>query len=112
MSQGNARVLLEGCLDRQRGWAGHPRDDDWSQQLGWFRAYFDGGRCVWSPPVERMHGYRPGTVAPGTALVLSDVHPDDYQHVAAAFDQVRRAHRSSRVTASSMHTLAYMMWLS
>ena len=92
MSQGNNRVLVEGCLDRQQGWAGHPRDDHWSQQLGWFRAYFDSGWWVWSPQVERMHGYRPGTVAPGTALVLSHVHPHDYQHVAAAFDQVRRTH--------------------
>ena len=39
-----------------------------------------------------MHGYRPGTVVPGTAMMLSHVHPDDYQHVAAAFGEVRRTH--------------------
>jgi hypothetical protein len=46
-----------------------------SQRVGWFRLYFDDERWEWSPEVERMHGYEPGTVQPTTALVLSHKHP-------------------------------------
>jgi PAS fold len=91
VSRGNNCVLVKGCLDRQLRWAGHPRDDT-GQAIGMVQGLLRRRLVGWSPPVERMHGYRPGTVAPGTALVLSHVHLDDYQHVAAAFDQVRRAH--------------------
>ena len=32
------------------------------QHAGWFRLYFDGEQWEWSPEVERLHGYEPGTV--------------------------------------------------
>ena len=41
-----------------------------------------------------MHGYQPGTASPTTELVLSHKHPDDYQHVAATLDDVRRHHQA------------------
>lgn len=62
---------------------------DWSTQLGWFRFHLD-DRWVWSPQVERMHGYRPGTTAPSTLLLLSHVHLDDYPRVAATLQNARR----------------------
>lgn len=62
------------------------------QRVGWFRLYFDDERWEWSPEVERMHGYEPGTVRPTTALVLSHKHPEDYEQVAATLDEVRRTH--------------------
>jgi hypothetical protein len=34
------------------------------QRAGRFRLYFDGEHCEWSPEVERLHGYEPGTVSP------------------------------------------------
>ena len=58
------------------------------QRVGWFRLYFDDERWEWSPEVERMHGYEPGTVQPTTALVLSHKHPDDYEQVAATLDEI------------------------
>jgi PAS domain S-box-containing protein len=61
-----------------------------SQRVGWFRLYFDDERWEWSPEVERMHGYEPGTVQPTTALVLSHKHPEDYERVAATLDEIRR----------------------
>lgn len=61
-----------------------------SQRVGWFRFYFDDERWEWSPQVERMHGYEPGTAEPTTALVLSHKHPDDYRQVAATLDEIRR----------------------
>jgi hypothetical protein len=61
-----------------------------SQRVGWFRFYFDDERWEWSPQVERMHGYEPGTAEPTTALVLSHKHPDDYREVAATLDEIRR----------------------
>ena len=60
------------------------------QRVGWFRFYFADERWEWSPQVERMHGYQPGTVHPTTDLVLSHKHPDDYGQVAATLDEIRR----------------------
>jgi len=60
------------------------------QRIGWFRFYFADERWEWSPQVEHMHGYRPGTVHPTTDLVLSHKHPDDYGQVAATLDEIRR----------------------
>lgn len=60
------------------------------QRVGWFRFYFADERWEWSPQVERMHGYDPGTVKPTTDLVLSHKHPDDYGQVAATLEEIRR----------------------
>lgn len=60
------------------------------QRVGWFRFYFADERWEWSPQVERMHGYAPGSVSPTTELVLSHKHPDDYGQVAATLDEIRR----------------------
>ncbi|CDO20107.1 putative PAS/PAC sensor protein [Mycolicibacterium mageritense DSM 44476 = CIP 104973] len=60
------------------------------QRVGWFRFYFADERWEWSPQVERMHGYEPGTVQPTTELVLSHKHPEDYGQVAATLDEIRR----------------------
>lgn len=60
------------------------------QNVGWFRFYFADERWEWSPQVQRMHGYEPGTVNPTTDLVLSHKHPDDYGQVAATLDEIRR----------------------
>jgi hypothetical protein len=43
--------------------------------------------------VEQIHGYQPGTVTPTTRLVLSHKHADDYEHVAATLDDIRRTHK-------------------
>ncbi len=61
----------------------------WSQELSWFHVSFDDGRWTLSPQVERMHGYYAGMLSPGTALMLSHVHPDDNRRVAAALNKVR-----------------------
>lgn len=61
------------------------------QRVGWFRFYFEGERWEWSPQVEAMHGYAPGTAHPTTELVLSHKHPDDMGRVAATLDDIRRS---------------------
>jgi PAS domain S-box-containing protein len=60
------------------------------QRVGWFRFFFADERWEWSPQVERMHGYEPGSVRPTTAVVLSHKHPDDHGQVASTIEQVRR----------------------
>jgi PAS domain S-box-containing protein len=60
------------------------------QRVGWFRFYFADERWEWSPQVQRMHGYQPGTVRPTTELVLSHKHPDDHAKVAATLAEIRR----------------------
>jgi fructose-specific component phosphotransferase system IIB-like protein len=59
------------------------------QRVGWFRFFFADERWEWSPQVELMHGYEPGSVQPTTALVLSHKHPDDYHQVAATIEQIQ-----------------------
>ncbi len=76
---------LEGQLPIEHALAGGE-----PQRVGWFRFYFADERWEWSPQVQRMHGYEPGTVHPTTELVLSHKHPDDYGQVAATLDQIRR----------------------
>lgn len=61
-----------------------------AQRVGWFRFYFADERWEWSPQVERMHGYQPGTAHPTTELVLSHKHPEDYRDVAATLEEIRR----------------------
>jgi ANTAR domain/PAS fold len=65
--------------------AGEPK------RVGAFRFYFADQRWEWSPQVERMHGYEPGTVVPTTELVLSHKHPDDYRQVAALLEEIQRS---------------------
>ncbi|KKW64272.1 PAS and ANTAR domain-containing protein [Mycolicibacterium elephantis] len=60
------------------------------QRVGWFRFYFADERWEWSPQVQSMHGYEPGTVEPTTDLVLSHKHPDDYGQVAATLEEIKR----------------------
>lgn len=60
------------------------------QRVGSFKFFFADERWEWSPQVERMHGYEPGTARPTTDLVLSHKHPDDYGQVAATLDEIRR----------------------
>jgi hypothetical protein len=81
------------------------------QRAGWFRFYFADERWEWSDQVQLMHGYEPGTVTPTTELVLSHKHPDDYQQVAAALDEMRRTHRTFSTrhriidTAGNVHSV-------
>ena len=71
------------------------------QRVGGFRFYFDDDRWDWSPQVEKMHGYLPGSVTPTTDLVLSHKHPDDYRHIADTLDLIRR----TRQAFSSRHRI-------
>ncbi|MDT5211295.1 MAG: hypothetical protein QOF67_3710, partial [Mycobacterium sp.] len=63
------------------------------QRVGWFRFYFDDDRWEWSPQVERMHGYMPGSVTPTTEMVLTHKHPDDYRHIADTLELIRQSRR-------------------
>src|SRR6478735_6998713 len=71
------------------------------QRIGWFRFHFDDDRWEWSPQVEKMHGYPPGTVTPTTEMVLAHKHPDDYRQIADTLDLIRQ----SRQAFSSRHRI-------
>ena len=79
---------LEGGDALERALAGGT-----AQRVGWYRFYFSDERWEWSPEVEQIHGYQPGTVTPTTQLVLSHKHPDDYEYIAATLDDIRQSHR-------------------
>jgi hypothetical protein len=71
------------------------------QRVGWFRFYFDDDRWEWSPQVEKMHGYLPGSVTPTTEMVLAHKHPDDYRQIADTIDLIRQ----TRQAFSSRHRI-------
>jgi PAS domain S-box-containing protein len=60
------------------------------QRFGWYRFYFADERWEWSPEVEAIHGYRPGTAHPTTEMVLGHKHPDDIEQVSASLAEIRR----------------------
>lgn len=61
-------------------------------RTGWFRFYFADERWEWSPEVDQIHGYKPGSVTVTTDLVMSHKYPDDYPKMTALLDQVRQTH--------------------
>jgi PAS domain S-box-containing protein len=71
------------------------------QRVGWFCFYFDDDRWEWSPQVEKMHGYLPGSVNPTTEMVLAHKHPDDYRQIADTLDLIRQ----TRQPFSSRHRI-------
>jgi hypothetical protein len=82
-SDGDGKEGVEGALA-----AGDP------QRVGWFRFYFDDDRWEWSPQVQRMHGYLPGSVNPTTEMVMTHKHPDDYRQIADTLELVRQSRRA------------------
>jgi len=70
-------------------------------RVGWFRFHFDDDRWEWSPQVEKMHGYLPGSVTPTTEMVLAHKHPDDYRHIAHTLELIRQ----TRQAFSSRHRI-------
>ena len=75
------------------------------RRVGWFRFFFDDDRWEWSPEVQKMHGYEPGSVTPTTELVLSHKHPEDYRHVADTIELIRETRQafSTRHRIVDMH---------
>ncbi len=61
-------------------------------RAGWFRFYFADERWEWSPEVDQIHGYKPGSVTVTTDLVMSHKYPDDHAKMTALLDQVRQTH--------------------
>jgi len=85
-SPGNRRASTgSGAFEVARAPAGGT-----PQRVGGFRFYFADDRWEWSEPVQPMHGYEPGTVAPTTELVVSHKHPEDYDQIAATIEEIRR----------------------
>jgi hypothetical protein len=60
------------------------------ERVGWFRYLFGNEQWEWSAEVQRMHGYRPGTVTPTTELVLRHTHPDDYRQIPGTLELIRQ----------------------
>jgi PAS domain S-box-containing protein len=89
-SGGDSKVGLEEAL---AGGGAH--------RVGWFRFYFDDDRWEWSPQVEKMHGYLPGSVTPTTEMVLAHKHPDDYRQIAHTLELIRQ----TRQAFSSRHRI-------
>ncbi len=97
----NRFAVVQASGDDGQGRAREPLGAGAPQRIGWFRFYFDDGRWEWSPQVEKMHGYGPGSVTPTTEMVLSHKHPDDYRQIADTLDLIRQ----TRQAFSSRHRI-------
>ncbi|WP_425436463.1 PAS and ANTAR domain-containing protein [Mycobacterium numidiamassiliense] len=75
--------------------------DGTALRAGWFRFYFTDGRWEWSPEVDQIHGYEPGSVTVTTELVMSHKYPDDRPKMAALLDHVQQ----TRSPISSRHRI-------
>ncbi len=64
------------------------------QRIGRYRFFFADERWEWSPEVENMHGYAPGTTKPTTEMVLEHKHPEDRARVAATLGEILVSHRA------------------
>jgi PAS domain S-box-containing protein len=87
-------IDIKGSLEEQLAGGG-------PQRVGWFRFYFDDDRWEWSPQVEKMHGYLPGSVTPTTEVLLAHKHPDDYRQIADTLELIRQ----TRQAFSSRHRI-------
>jgi hypothetical protein len=67
-----------------------------SQRVGWQRFYFADERWEWSPEVEIIHGYEPGTALPTTQMVFWHKHRDDYEHIAATLADIRETRKPTK----------------
>ena len=65
-----------------------------NHSVGWFRFHFDDELWEWSPEVQALHGYQPGTVTPTTELVLAHKHPEDREHIAAMLREIQHRHQA------------------
>ncbi|WP_402465545.1 PAS and ANTAR domain-containing protein [Isoptericola aurantiacus] len=74
-------VPQDGTLEKSRSRA------DVSTAVGEFRITVRTGAWWWSDRLYRLHGFDPGEVVPTTELVLSHVHPDDRERIAAALEK-------------------------
>lgn len=90
MTTSNA-VCVDSGVGRRTS---HQLPADWLEHLGWYRCYFADDRWIWSPQMEEMHGYKPVSTAPSTRLLLSHVHLDDYERVAATLRDARRTQQA------------------
>jgi PAS domain S-box-containing protein len=97
----DGEIAAGAVAARTIGGASEALDVVGSDRVGWFRYFFDDDRWEWSPEVQAMHGYTPGTVTPTTELVLSHKHSDDYRQVADTLDCIRH----SRGALSSRHRI-------
>ena len=69
-------------------------------RVGWFRFYFDDDRWEWSPEVEKMHGYLPGSITPTTEMILAHKHPDDYRQIAHTLELIRQTRQPFQQSTS------------
>src|SRR4051812_5988901 len=57
-------------------------------QLGTFDWHLSTGRIVWSPTLERLHGYAPGTLPTDAQDYWSQLHPEDRERVQAQLQEI------------------------
>src|SRR3954470_20005682 len=50
-------------------------------QMGTFDWHISSGRILWSPTVERLHGYDPGALPTVAQSYWSQLHPEDHDRV-------------------------------
>jgi len=69
------------------------------------------GRILWSPRVERLHGYDPGTLPAAAQSYCNQVHPEDRDRVCAQLQQILAGTAGHRVEYRIVRPDGEIRWL-
>jgi PAS domain S-box-containing protein len=80
-------------------------------QMGTFDWHLSSGRILWSPTVERVHGYEPGTLPTDATSYCSQLHPEDRDRVRAQLQEILAGTDGRRVEYRIVRPDGVIRWL-
>jgi PAS domain S-box-containing protein len=80
-------------------------------QMGTFDWHISSGRILWSPTVERLHGYAPGTLPTDAQTYWSQLHPEDRDRVRAQLQEILAGTDGHRVEYRIVRPDGEIRWL-
>src|SRR3954452_23028432 len=80
-------------------------------QMGTFDWHISSGRILWSPTVERLHGYDPGTLPAAAQSYCNQLHPEDRDRVRAQLHEILAGTDGHRVEYRIVRPDGEIRWL-
>jgi formate hydrogenlyase transcriptional activator len=80
-------------------------------QMGTFDWHISSGRILWSPTLERLHGYDPGTLPSDAQSYWSQLHPEDRDRVRAQLYEILAGTDGHRVEYRIVRPDGEIRWL-
>jgi PAS domain S-box-containing protein len=80
-------------------------------QMGTFDWHISSGRILWSPTVEQLHGYDPGTLPTDAQSYCSQLHPEDRDRVRAQLHEILAGTDGHRIEYRVVRPDGEIRWL-